>query len=643
MKFEKEIQVKIDESRQLENLSLFVAIYSFAVWHVIFWTSSWMGSDSFHLLLIPYKIIFILSIASYTLGFLSKKAAAEEEDRLLLEKRKEKKALESGEDVLFSAARTLSKYKKFTPYTISILNFIIIGSTLSVFWYLWTKRVDIPVPIKPPQAAFISFGIAVFSLFYGIFCIGQSREKNFRWLRPIGGWLVLSAILGFLATFAIFMHRFDLPVWDSVVKKIIFIITGVLGIELLLNFIVEFYRPRSMIEERPIFESRLLSLFTEPGGVLRNISDTLDYQFGFKVSRTWIYAFFEKSIIPLIIAWLAALWLFTCVCEVGPGEVGIREYFGKIVDVKNPLSEGIYFKFPWPFGKMTRVPVNKIQEAYIGADMQDEKGEVKNPEVVLWTVQHYGKEERYIVASEKKAADKETPVSFISATLALQYRAKADKVFDFAYRNYDIPHMLKTVSEREVSKYLASVDMIKLMSVDMDKAVADLSTKIQESADDMRLGVEIVSLNLLGVHPPVDEVSPAFEEVASSRQEKEASILNAKAYENKTLPYAAAEALQIIRGAETDRDNAIKLAEAEKNRFEKQLKAYKIMPEMYKLRTYLDFFEKDCGDTRKIVVGDSNTNNIYIFNFEEKARMDLLDADLGALSDEVNKKTDGGN
>ncbi len=636
MKMEKEIQLKIDESKELETISLVIGIYCVLASISILWigiVKPWMGSDSFSLLIIPYLISLILAISTCVLGFLSGKAAQEAEDRTLLEKRKEKKALETGEDVLFSASRTLGNYKRYSPYTIALLSFIIIAAILFSFKMFWAARVDIPIPLKPSQAAFISALLAVISVFAGIFCVGQSREKNFRWLRPLGGWLILSAVLGMLATFAIFMHRFDKAMWDMVITKVIFIITIILGAELLFNFIVEFYRPRTSAEERPVFESRILSLFTEPGGFIRNIADTLDYQFGFKVSKTWIYLFLEKSIIPLILLWLLAFWLFTCISEVGPGEAGIRSNFGRIIDTK-PLSEGIYPKLPWPFGKMTRVPMKKIVEITVGANLSNEKGEVKTPEVVLWTVEHYGTETKFIVASEKKATDKENPVSYMSATFTVQYRAKEDQVLDFAFRNYDIPLFLKSVSEREISKYLASVDILKLMSTERGKTVSMLAKRIQKSSDDLKLGIEIVSLNLHDVHPPVDTVAPAFEEVASARQEKEAMILNAKAYENKILPYAEAEASKIIADAETSRDNSIRLSEAEVMRFKKQLIAYRIMPEMYKLRTYLDFFEKDCNEIRKIVIGDSDTKNVYIFNFEEKARLDLIDAGLGETGEQ---------
>ena len=377
MKTEKKIQLDADASRQVKKLSLFAVFYSFAVCQTIFWTAKWAGSDSFHLLLVPYVIAFLLAISSYVLGYLGTKAAIEEEDRMLLEKRKEKKALESGEDVLFSALRTFIRYVRYSPYVISILNFMLIGMMLAVFWYVWIKRADVPVPVNPSQTSFLSLIISLFSIFFGVFCIGQSRTKNFRWLRTLGGWLVFAAALGMLTTFALFMYRFNLPVWDRIIKGVIFSSISVLGIELILNFTIEFYRPRTMGEEKPIFESRLLSLFTEPGGVMRNITETLDYQFGFKVSRVWLYAFFEKSIIPLVIAWLVSFWLFTCVAEVKPGELGIRENFGGIAD-KTALSPGVYFKLPWPFGRMVRIPIDKIQEMTIGAEMKDENGNIKN-------------------------------------------------------------------------------------------------------------------------------------------------------------------------------------------------------------------------------------------------------------------------
>ena len=59
-------------------------------------------------------------------------------------------------------------------------------------------------------------------------------------------------------------------------------------------------RGMSEAELRKIIDSQV----EYPGGIMRNIADSLDYQFGFKVSKTWIFGFFERAILPAILLWL---------------------------------------------------------------------------------------------------------------------------------------------------------------------------------------------------------------------------------------------------------------------------------------------------------------------------------------------------
>jgi hypothetical protein len=73
------------------------------------------------------------------------------------------------------------------------------------------------------------------------------------------------------------------------------------------------------------------------------------------------------------------------------------------------------------------------------------------------------------------------------------------------------------------------------------------------------------------------------------------------------------------------------VAQAEGERFNKQRQAYLVMPELYKLRTYLDMLEKDCAETRKYIISSSIPNEIYELNFEQKARLDLIDTDINSL------------
>jgi hypothetical protein len=57
--------------------------------------------------------------------------------------------------------------------------------------------------------------------------------------------------------------------------------------------------------------------------------------------------------------------------------------------------------------------------------------------------------------------------------------------------------------------------------------------------------------------------------------------------------------------AEAYKVNTVKVAAAEAERFTKQLQAYRVMPGIFRLRTYLDFLETDCKDARKYIMSSN--------------------------------------
>ena len=225
-------------------------------------TVKWFGSDTFNLGLIPLSISLIYCFAVSILIFFQYKTGLEEEDRALLEKQKERKrTFDSGEDILFTAERTLNSFKKIAPYVISVLCSIGIGLGLYFYWKYWSNREDtILTSYEPTKAAFIAVIYAFFSFFLGVFYVGQSRVKNFRWFRPVGVWLILFSGLMLASIVSILFKKSGVPQWDYYLSRTFFAIFAFLAIELLISFIIEFYRPRTGEEERPIFESKLLSI-----------------------------------------------------------------------------------------------------------------------------------------------------------------------------------------------------------------------------------------------------------------------------------------------------------------------------------------------------------------------------------------------
>ena len=300
-----DVRTEIDNARLVTKLSVIGGIVTIVVLLIPTLVlgvinGEFVGSDLFSLGVIPYSLAVVFAFASMIYGMLGTSAAVETEEKQLLEKRSDTHALNVEEDVRFTAGRSFDNYRKYAPYVLSILGALIVAGVLSAFLRHWGARLEAPAGVNPVNGAIVSAVMAALSLFFGAFFVGQSRQPAFRWLRAFGAWLLAGFGLMFVSAFVAAFSSGG-SMLDAVVAKVAVWVFGLLGVEFVISFIIEFYRPRTVRELRPIFESRLLSLFTEPGGVMRNVALALDYQFGFKVSGTWLYSFMERYFFPVVL------------------------------------------------------------------------------------------------------------------------------------------------------------------------------------------------------------------------------------------------------------------------------------------------------------------------------------------------------
>lgn len=620
----------IDSGRLMTKLSIITAIGSLLIAIIIGSTRKMGGTDIYELAMFPYIMALIFSIAAMIYGILSTATAREQEEKALLQKRKVGKAFDADEDVRFTTERSFENFKKYAPYFLAVLGTVLTVIIMLLFLRQWTIRPPESklIPSSPQNSAFVSIIFMAISIFSGAFCIGQSRDRAFRWLRPVGAWLIAGFLVSLFAMSAALGHEFGFPYLDKYLRDITFSLFCLLGAEFIINFITEFYRPRTLEEPRPIFESRLLALFTEPGGVMRNIADTLDYQFGFKVSGSWIYNFAEKSLFKALIIWLIILWASSMVSEVGPNQLGIKEAFGKRISDK-PLESGIYFTLPWPFGDIKRYSCSELLTVKVGPDVQNNK----KSRMVLWTNAHYKTESRYLVATKHtgNGKGKAAPVSFMGLSMPIDYKIRKAELFNYAYNFKQPEKIIKNIGEQEAVKYLASVSMIDFMGAGRAKSARELKKLIQHAVDKIKLGIEIVAVNIHDAHPPIKEVAPSYQKVFGAKEQMRAAILSAQAYQITSASKADTEKLKLIEIAKSYKNTQIKIAEAESKRFEKQLQAYKIMPELYMLRTYLRLLEVNSPKIRKYIISADMPYSVYELNLEKKTRLDLVDVDLNKL------------
>ena len=155
------------------------------------------------------------------------------------------------------------------------------------------RAFNAPLEIEPKQplvCAVSLVAIAFVSFLMSRYATGMSAQQQWKPLRAGGSFMLGVAVLSFLLAVALALDHFNIAVVLSIIGWLIPGILIVLSAETFLNIILDIYRPRVKGQySRAAFDSRILGIINEPGGIVRKASDAVDYQFGFEVSQTWFY------------------------------------------------------------------------------------------------------------------------------------------------------------------------------------------------------------------------------------------------------------------------------------------------------------------------------------------------------------------
>ena len=570
---------------------------------------------------------FLVALVSYFQGRLEERERLEKLEFDELNKAKSSEALFKGESESFPAKRSREQFEKFLVPGFTVLLFLLQSGAVYLHWQ-FLEKIQTPLVSARSLVAASLFGLLFLILFLlGKYTAGIARLAKDRLLRPAAGYLLLGAYTSLVlaATVAISAWA-NLPDADRYVARVLSVMLGLIAAETLIGLLLEIYRPRVKGQApRVLYDSRLVGLLGEPEGVVKAAAHALDYQFGFKVSDTWFYRFLEKSFAWIVLTQLGVLLLSTCIVFVESGEEALLERFGKPVKDREVLKAGLHLTLPFPIDRVHRYRTDQIQSFVIGVE-KDDKHEAEK--TIVWSVSHE-KEENFIVASHVEASTageegekKSPPVNLLAVSIPVQFQVT--NLTAWAYNNEEPGELLQKLATSEVIRHLVSADINEIMSSTRAQAAQALQARIQEAADQRELGARIVFVGLQDIHPPV-AVAEAYEKVVGAIQSREAKILQAQAFQIETNALARAEAFKRLRAAEAEQQRLEVSALARAASFTNQIPAFAAAPSVYAQRGYLQTLARASKDSRKYVLATTNTQDVIIFNLEDKLRPDLLD------------------
>lgn len=529
----------------------------------------------------------------------------------------------------------------------------------------------------------VTFVVAMFvSFIFARFVSGVAKSAESQLLRGGAGYMIGTAVLSLLLLLGSIFGFFESYLPFVYITLFVPLFITILGVEVILNQLLSAYRPRKPGEiPRPAYDSRILGMFTSPTSLAKAISEAINYQFGFEVSKSWFYQLLSRAVVPLIVLGVVVLLAMSCIAIIQPHQQGIITVSGKAWTAE-PIGPGIHFKPPWPLGKVETYDVGRVFQVNVGSSAKGIKEDV----AILWTNEHAeGKEEFLICAptplpdtiSKPGQADQQTPGnSLIGGQVAVQYRIR--DLMTFVRSSVDPERQLTFLAEREVNRFFVMHDIDALLGPARIDAGKKLRQVLQDAVDkEAKLGLEIVFVGLTGLHPPKDaNVAVAFQEQAAVLQERQSAVETAQKDAIQALAqvagspetarkivaaeqeYRAAlaefdafrrqagvkpeevaarkaaldamegkieammtsgKAAQILSAAHAYRWERSIGERSKAERFLAELTSYHQAPRLYRARRYLDVLAEGMADARKVVTTtEATTEPVY--------RIDLKDA-----------------
>ena len=269
--------------------------------------------------------------------------------------------------------------------------------------------------------------------------------------------------------------------------------------------------------------------------------------------------------IKLIVALVFVGWMLTGIFIVEPDEAGVVLRFGAY---NRTVEYGPHYHLPFPIESVETPKVKQVQRIEIGFRSGDAQ----------------------VTSSSRSPASDEASMltgdeNIINVQFIVQYVIK-DPV-EYLFKVADPHNAVKNASEAAMREVMGYSKIDSALTDGRTQIENDTHALLQEIMDRYQAGVQIIAVQMQDVHPPKD-VSDAFKDVASAREDKVKYTNEAEAYRNDLLPKARGQAAEIVNAAEAYRRSVIETAQGESARFLSVVKEYNKAPDITTKRMYLD-------------------------------------------------------
>ncbi len=463
---------------------------------------------------------------------------------------------EVGADQVVQASRLSWMHRLLLPVLSVVIGLVAV--VLGLVLLFRSGEVELAAELNSGWGIAIGVTSAFLGFVFARFVAGMARQPIWALLNGGAGIAMAGAIIGLLLAIGHFLdmaldNRSLLEALPTVYRVLLL----VYGVEVLVNTVLNFYKPRRAGEYlRPGFDSRLLALAAAPDRITESISGAINYQFGFSVTEGWFFKLLKRFGIYGIPAAVLLIWGMTCFVVIEPDETGLKLANGQIVTTQRTLPDGtvaevadlppgLVVKAPWPFSRVVTFSSTAVNEIVIGT----RKAHSNDGGPLVWKAPN-AQGERFMLVQPSRVAGSSSrfrDLSILSLEMSVQY--VVDDLRSYYELAQDGPRRDREAIRREVltamasataTQYLSEFTEDQVLGGERAQIAVGLRERIQRVFDERGTGVRVTFAGIAGVHPSSDVAAP-FEDVVSADQERLREIELAEADRISTLAEAVGD------------------------------------------------------------------------------------------------------
>jgi len=247
--------------------------------------------------------------------------------------------------------------------------------------------------------------------------------------------------------------------------------------------------------------------------------------FGIDLRGTWALEYMRRALLPITGLLLVVGWLSTSLHVVPLTSVGVLERFGaRPASNAGLLEPGLHLLLPWPMDRVRQVDLARVRTLPVGMERPIEGASM------LWTDRHAEEEFNLVLGGGK---------DLLTVNAMLHWRP--DDALAFAYNVANPEEALAEIAGRVIFERTAARTLDEVLLGNVEALAREFTQGIRDAVDEAGLGIEVVDLAVLALHPPRD-VAADYQSVVSAQIEAEKLRIDAQSRRATELLRGGSEA-----------------------------------------------------------------------------------------------------